>query len=1361
MEYKYKTNNESKASRHLGEHVRKNIMPVGLSVTEAAKQLGIGRVALSNFLNGKSGLSSNLASRLQRSFGVNADDLMRMQATQKIESVKNKKKLASIQPYAPSVDLIKASEIDDWADEHTARSELPALLRKLVHSTHQGILHIDFPAYENAERPGWDGRLETKYQTPWIPKGKSGWEFGCGTSPKSKAEQDYVKRTRKISGEEREKTTFVFVTPRNWRDKDKWVRTKRSKREWKDVRAYDASDLEQWLETSTVATHWLANKLGKPMQGYRLLSYYWDMWKSACEPELTKAMFMPNVEGQGKKFIQWLEEKPSNLFTIYADTHEEGLAFLHCMIEEVEECEYRGRALVFDSLDALDRMLKNASNKSFMVVTTESKIQQHLFSYSKRFHCVNMQLRGQWHKRKDEDEACIRLDLPKARDFESALKDMGYTDSSEIDLYRRKTGCSPSILRRLLPQKNFVPAPDWSEGPMAPHMLPFVLAGKWEEDCDGDKEIISEIAGVKAFNELENRLAKIKGLQESPIRSIDRLTYVTSKMEVLYSVGYYATKENLEAFFSVVEKVLLGSRDGIPSGMDKKLSKDRDSAQYHKHSIQLRNGICDSLVFLAVHGTNLFENDYQKQSLIKHKTYHLVNKYLEDFEFGKQSSFHLDHLPELAEAAPKIFIDLIEEKLDNYESLLTKKNATATPALIPWSLPLALECLAWNKEEFYRATLILSSLSSERFQADGNMKSPFSSLVGLFCPFAPQTSTTAEDRIEALKKIVDSHPSLGWKLCQRILTMNFLASSYRPLWRDDAIGLDKQSENLYKLKCSTIEICLGWKRHDENTIGDLVDLLPYLDKDESIKGRIWGLIEEWCRAKHSDDRRMKVLDRIRNYWIRHSHQNMTELDKQYFTSAYELLESYVLIHRHKWLFTTSGESLLPSEINDKDFMPVKEVVLDRTTALKEIWNKRKFTGIRGLLAEVNNGARGIGVAMLDVLEYKSSRIIQFIERCLSEKNRELDPVMSECVKGLLIKVDGELWRELVEKAEIALKEERQFEKFIACLPINHETLDIIRKQAGGEYWATVNPSHIGKLSIPDIELVVEGFLDADRASLAFYAVDISLGWNKLPDRLLLGLLKAVADNLKELPMQMINNNIDVALKSLDRRDSIETLEKAKLEFKCLLADFRVCYPNIEQLLIESPEMYAWAICAAKGSEPLLEVPIEFQFIKNNSGLPSNFSFVIAEILSQMYPPGTGSGDNIDSSFLSGWISKVRSLCKEHDCLQKCDEFIGKLLSNQKVKKGEDWPHPEICEIIEALDSKVINDNFVYGVYFAYDQVVIDDQQYREEADKYRAYARNKPLHMRGLLLNVVSIFEERADMIESMSSQEEQLSRIS
>lgn len=65
---------------HPGKFVRTEILqPLGLTVTTAAKVLGVSRPTLSTLLNGHSDLSGEMALRIEKAFGVKMDTLMRMQ----------------------------------------------------------------------------------------------------------------------------------------------------------------------------------------------------------------------------------------------------------------------------------------------------------------------------------------------------------------------------------------------------------------------------------------------------------------------------------------------------------------------------------------------------------------------------------------------------------------------------------------------------------------------------------------------------------------------------------------------------------------------------------------------------------------------------------------------------------------------------------------------------------------------------------------------------------------------------------------------------------------------------------------------------------------------------------------------------------------------------------------------------------------------------------------------------------------------------------------------------------------------------------------------------------------------------------
>jgi antitoxin HigA-1 len=51
---------------HPGEMIREDILPaLGLTVTEAARQLGVSRVTLSRLIHGQSGISPDMARRLE------------------------------------------------------------------------------------------------------------------------------------------------------------------------------------------------------------------------------------------------------------------------------------------------------------------------------------------------------------------------------------------------------------------------------------------------------------------------------------------------------------------------------------------------------------------------------------------------------------------------------------------------------------------------------------------------------------------------------------------------------------------------------------------------------------------------------------------------------------------------------------------------------------------------------------------------------------------------------------------------------------------------------------------------------------------------------------------------------------------------------------------------------------------------------------------------------------------------------------------------------------------------------------------------------------------------------------------------
>src|ERR1700733_15202529 len=69
-----------KSPAHPGGFVRSEIIEaLGLSITDAARVLGVTRAALSALVNARAHLSPEMALRIEKAFGVSMDTLMRMQ----------------------------------------------------------------------------------------------------------------------------------------------------------------------------------------------------------------------------------------------------------------------------------------------------------------------------------------------------------------------------------------------------------------------------------------------------------------------------------------------------------------------------------------------------------------------------------------------------------------------------------------------------------------------------------------------------------------------------------------------------------------------------------------------------------------------------------------------------------------------------------------------------------------------------------------------------------------------------------------------------------------------------------------------------------------------------------------------------------------------------------------------------------------------------------------------------------------------------------------------------------------------------------------------------------------------------------
>jgi antitoxin HigA-1 len=93
-----------KTPPHPGLSVRFDCLePLGLSITAAAKVLGVTRQALNNLVNERAGISPEMAIRLDKAFGGTAEAWLALQAAYDLAQARKKRLALDVKRYTPKV----------------------------------------------------------------------------------------------------------------------------------------------------------------------------------------------------------------------------------------------------------------------------------------------------------------------------------------------------------------------------------------------------------------------------------------------------------------------------------------------------------------------------------------------------------------------------------------------------------------------------------------------------------------------------------------------------------------------------------------------------------------------------------------------------------------------------------------------------------------------------------------------------------------------------------------------------------------------------------------------------------------------------------------------------------------------------------------------------------------------------------------------------------------------------------------------------------------------------------------------------------------------------------------------------------
>lgn len=1193
--------------------------------------------------------------------------------------------------------LITRNNLEDWARRTDAKSDLPYLISRLVRATTPGSTQADFPSGNATYTGGWDGIVTCEKATAYVPEGISLWEFGTKADNKGKADDDCDKRTVDPLGYIQKDSVFIFVTPRFWKDKDKWIQDKKAQGVWKDVRVYDSSNLEQWLDNAPAVSRWFSSKIGiYPFDGIMTADEFWEEWSTGganglvLQPELVTA----GRELEQSQLLKILQEKPS-IKAIKASTKNEAIAFIIATAKQFPETEFVrfvSRSLIIDTEANFRGIRINATHNNSLNMIPRFENQQILYAAVTQGHHVLIPLGA------DDTFNQDIIELPTIdRDGQVNSLIKSGISRDEAEKYSRESGRNITILKKLMGFPS--PKTKWLKTENIREIIPALLLGRWNEHFVGDIELIEKLSGKK-YSEYLDTLSKWKNLEESPLIQIGETWRLTSPLDLWTTLSPYLTQhdfQNIQECFSIAFK------NGNP------IIEPKDQNNFvvfpnkqKKFSNWSREGLVQSLILIGSFGGRLkIPNLSNPQLWVDGIIFDLLNNPTGEIWIS------VDHeLPLISEASPSSFLKAVSDSLSKEQPEIMAMFKEADGFLHSISnhtgLLWALEGLAWLPEYLREVGLILLKLS--RLDPGGNLKNrPINSISEIFKSWHYQTLTPFQDRMEILKYITETEKEQGWILLIRMLPTHHQSGSptHKMRWRifDKNLNLPYTYKETWDTDSYVLSLLLDQFDNNEGKFSQLIeksvslflcDRKTFLDWAEINYSKVqqseytaWGIIR-------------KILNRHRSYpdaeWALHE----PELKK--YEVLYDKLKPKNLINQYGWLFNESWPSFpegSPRGANRHD-QQQKKIDDARNNAaellLKELGLKR-ILDLRNSIKEAGT----LGDTLARVVT--SQEDIFSICECLNDEGQNLKFIHSFILRKSII--EGFEWIVLLFKD---LQRKRFNSKALTniLLPLsqNQQLWDFISnldKEMQDEYWQNMNPWFYN--TSPEEKIFgVQMLIEYQRF---FTAIDISSHFAEtVPTDILVELLKKSATVEASERGQFDEYAIQRIFETLDERLDLDCSIFIDLEWLYipLLDSYgsRRSPKVLQDELSKNPKFFVDMLKWLYLPEDETKIEEEKKEISDEV-LQNRAKRVYQLFYSWKKIPGMRSDNSIDEVQLRNWISEARSLATTEERLDFADMHIGQVLA-QYPEDIPEWPQETIFKLIEEINSDSLKRNYSCAMF---------------------------------------------------------------
>jgi len=1156
------------------------------------------------------------------------------------------------------MDWIDSSHIANWANNRDAQDQLPLLIRKLVYAS-VDVKEIDIPAGSSVSTGGWDGIVSTEDEHPYVPVGRSAWEFGVGLDPKSKANSDYEKRKKNPLGVEPNSTHFRFVSPRAFIKNSEWSDEKSQEHFWQSVKAYNANDLESWLNTCPSVAKWFSSKIGlHSTTGTETLDIWWEKWSTVTTPTISNKMVLAGRQDAVESFNKLINKK-RYMFSIEADSLDEGLAFIYCAAKSSDSSmTVLSRTLIISSKSEYDNIVENYSNIILIPIFPEFEGGNYAIS---KGHSIIVPIGRAKNFRGDSIEL-IRQDRVS---FSDALEELGFDHSSAWRL-AGDTKRSLTVFRRLQANGQFAPA-CWLSYDKK-ELVPILLLGAFDSNNKMDKQIVCEICD-KDYDYIDNMLSTFSAGIDPYVREISGVWELISFRDAWHFLSDEITEELKQRY----HKAFLD----VYSDENTKFQKDIEerylvfSNKQYKYSSYLRNSLKQTFGLLAI--------EYGNQSYVDS----VLNKLLNENTSWELWASLSNEIADFAEASPSVFLralSYLSKQNDKVQKLFEEPENAAFGGHSFTGILWGLERLVWMDEYSKPAVRTLATLAKLDTNIGSNyVNRPLNSLKEIFLFWHPQGNYSIEDRINLINEIYYIDEYVAWILIKRVLPQRMGGNAsgiVKPVWRDykkaETITYGDAYAFTNRLIANSLE-----KMHKVESINTIIDHADRVPNDLFIE--LIKSIDALDVNDYSLDERKIIWDFIEDIIVRCG-KTKDDAIKKREVQLKELANKFKpddLAYAYSYLFDYDYEAkrrLYPNIENWREYD--EELKNERLKALIEIYKQNGIDGLISLISISKNtssigwivGGNDSFHAGLDFYFTNNSgsfsmpyKILYetYIRRRVYSENGYLQKIFDNVSVKNEVKAEVLLWCSSIE------------ELFVYLSRLDAENCSM--------FWKKAFPYHLNENL--DKNVVVEKYLSIGNAVAALEYVT---GARRNEEFESSSLVKILFSLLENPPQRQLGNMdtyyISEVFEKLWRSSDVSekdllTLEWAYLRMWERYRDDDKVPKTINNKIATDPNFFA----------DLLSFAFKPRNSKENntevSPAQAENAYHALDIWNMI--PGQEEDGSIEFDKLIKWIHEARYICKANDRLEICDQYIGHILAKSTNVKGYMMPDEAILRVLNG------------------------------------------------------------------------------